>query len=168
MSTKTFREYAELIGIAALVISLVIVVYELRQNTSALQGTATDAISGRQQFELYWSSEMAAVFVKAIKYPEKLTAIESWQLSEWHTSAIAARQSEFSQYRLGLIEESDWQTTEGVIQSMFSFKWSRDWWEAYRKFPWNDDFKQRVDDLIEKNDFDYTDLLDQFSRFGTE
>jgi len=168
LGTKQFREYAELIGIAALVISLVIVVYELRQNTNALQGAATDAISERQQFELYWSSEMAAVFVKAIRDPEKLTAIESWQLSEWHTSAIAARQSEFSQYRLGLIEESDWRTSEGVIQSMFSFKWSQDWWEAYREMPWNDDFKQRVDDLIETNEFDYADLLDQFSRFGTE
>ena len=168
MSTKNFREYAELIGIAALVISLVVVVYELRQNTNALQGTATDAISERQQFELYWSSEIAPVFVKAIKNPEKLTASETWQLSEWHTSAIAARQSEFSQYRLGLIGDSDWQTTEGVIQFMFSFKWSQDWWEAYREIPWNDDFTQRVDDLIETNEFDYEDLLDRMSRFGTE
>ena len=168
MSTRNFREYAELIGIAALVISLLVVVYELRQNTNALQGTAIDTISERQQFELYWSSEIAPVFVKAIKDPEQLTASETWQLSEWHTSAIAARQSEFSQYRLGLTEESDWQTTEGVIQSMFSFKWSQDWWEAYRDMPWNNDFKQRVDDLIETNEFDYADLLDQFSRFGTE
>ncbi len=168
MSTRNFREYAELIGIAALVISLIVVVYELRQNTNALQGTATDAISERQQFELYWSSEIAPVFVKAIKDPEQLTASETWQLSEWHTSAIAARQSEFSQYRLGLIGDSDWQTTEGVIQFMFSFKWSQDWWEAYREIPWNDDFKQRVDDLIETNEFDYEDLLDRMSRFGTE
>ena len=151
MSTRNFREYAELIGIAALVISLIVVVYELRQNTNALQGTATDAISERQQFELYWSSEIAPVFVKAIKDPEQLTASEIWQLSEWHTSAIAARQSEFSQYRLGLIEDTDWQTTEGVIQFMFSFKWSRDWWEAYREIPWNDDFKQRVDDQARTN-----------------
>ncbi len=168
MSTRNFREYAELIGIAALVISLIVVVYELRQNTNALQGTAIDTISERQQFELYWSSEIAPVFVKAIKDPEQLTASETWQLSEWHTSAIAARQSEFSQYRLGLIEDTDWQTTEGVIQFMFSFKWSQDWWVAYREIPWNDDFKQRVDDLIETNEFDYEDLLDRMSRFGTE
>ncbi len=168
MSTRNFREYAELIGIAALVISLLVVVYELRQNTNALQGTAIDTISERQQFELYWSSEIAPVFVKAIKDPEQLTASETWQLSEWHTSAIAARQSEFSQYRLGLIEDTDWQTTEGVIQFMFSFKWSQDWWVAYREIPWNDDFKQRVDDLIETNEFDYEDLLDRMSRFGTE
>jgi len=168
LSTRNFREYAELIGIAALVISLIVVVYELRQNTNALQGTAIDTISERQQFELYWSSEIAPVFVKAIKDPEQLTASETWQLSEWHTSAIAARQSEFSQYRLGLIEDTDWQTTEGVIQFMFSFKWSQDWWVAYREIPWNDDFKQRVDDLIETNEFDYEDLLDRMSRFGTE
>jgi len=168
LSTRNFREYAELIGIAALVISLLVVVYELRQNTNALQGTAIDTISERQQFELYWSSEIAPVFVKAIKDPEQLTASETWQLSEWHTSAIAARQSEFSQYRLGLIEDTDWQTTEGVIQFMFSFKWSQDWWVAYREIPWNDDFKQRVDDLIETNEFDYEDLLDRMSRFGTE
>ena len=151
-----------------MVVSLIIVVYELRQNTNALQGTTTDAISERQQFELYWSSELAPVFIKAIRTPNQLSASEIWQLSEWHTSAIAARQNEYTQYRLGLIEEVDWQTTEGVIQFMFSFKWSQDWWESYREIPWNDDFRRRVDELIEKNEFDYEELLDRSVSFGSE
>jgi len=168
LNKGNWKEYAEFTGIAALVMSLILVVYELRQNTDALQGTTTDAIFERQQFELYWSSELAPTFVKAIRNPEDLDASETWQLSEWHTSAIAARQNEFSQYRLGLIEEADWQTTEGVIQLMFSFKWSRDWWQAYREVPWNEDFKRRVDNLIETNEFDYEELLDRFARFGAK
>jgi hypothetical protein len=51
---------------------------------------------------------------------------------------------------------------------MFSFKWSQNWWQAYSKIPWNDEFKRRVDDLIETNEFDYAELLDQVSRFGSE
>lgn len=168
MSNKVWREYAEIAGIAALVISLLLVVFELRQNTNALQGATTDAISERQQFELYWSSELAPVFVKAIRTPEQLTAAETWQLSEWHTAAIAARQNEFLQYTLGLINEAEWRTTEGVIQLMFSFKWSQDWWRAYREVPWNGDFIRRVDELVENNEFDYEALLEQFSRFGAD
>jgi len=168
MSTGKWREFAELIGIVALVVSLVLVVYELRQNTYALQGTATSSISERQQFELYWSSEIASVYVKAIQTPSDLSATEAWQLSEWFTAAIAARQNEYLQFQLGLIDESDWRTTEGVIQLMFSFQWSRKWWEAYREIEWNDDFKQRVDELVATTMFDYAELLEQISQFGVD
>ena len=153
---------------AVVVVSLFVVVFALRQNTDALKGATVDAIFERQQFELYWSGEIAPIFIKAIQSPSQLSAAESWQLSEWFTAAIAARHNEFSQYKLGLIDEKTWLITEGVIQLMFSFGWSQDWWELYRELPWDDEFKKRVDDVIQGSTFDYNEMLDQFSKFGSE
>jgi len=158
----------EIGGMAVVVVSLIVVVFELRQNTDALKGATVDAIFERQQFELYWSGEIAPIFVKAIQSPSQLSAAESWQLSEWFTAAISARQNEYLQYKLGLIDENIWLTTEGIIQLMFGFGWSKDWWDVYRDVPWDDEFKQRVDYLIETSTINYDGMLDKFSKFGSE
>ena len=66
MKKKKWRLIVEIGGVAAVVASLLVVVFELRQNTAAIRGSAISAVAERQQFELYWSGEIAPVFVKAI------------------------------------------------------------------------------------------------------
>ena len=135
LKKKKWRLIVEVGGVTAVVVSLLIVVFELQQNSAAIRGATMGAVAERQQFELYWSGEMAPVFVKAIQSPSQVNAIEAWQLSEWLTAAIVARRNEFSQYKMGLVNEESWLLTEGTIQLMFSFKWSRDWWAVYREVP---------------------------------
>ena len=167
MSNQKWRPVAEVGGMLVVVASLLIVVYELRQNTDALRGSTIDAVTEHQQFELYWSSEIAPVFVKAIQTPAELDAVEAWQLSEWYTAAITARQNEFSQYKLGLVDEQTWLVTEGIIQLMLSFKWAQEWWAIYREIPWDEEFTLRVDELVEESTFDYKQFVEQISNVGS-
>lgn len=148
--------------------SLLIVVYELRQNTDALKGSTLNAVSEHQQFELYWSGEIAPVFIKAILNPAEMDAIDAWKLSEWYTAAIVARQNEFSQFKLGLVNEKTWLVTEGIIQLMLSFQWSQEWWQIYRELPWDEEFVLRVDELVETSTLDYKAIVEQISNVGAE
>ena len=65
-------------------------------------------------------------------------------------AAFVARQNEFSHYEMGLVDEDAWLLTEGTIQLMLSFEWSREWWNVYREVPWDSEFTARVDQLIEE------------------
>jgi hypothetical protein len=168
MNDRKWRLIVEVGGIAVVVASLMLVVFELRQNTNALRGSTMDAITERGQFELHWSNEIASIFVKAIQDPSQLDTVEAYRLSEWMSAALNARQSEFVQYQLGLLDENGWLPIENVIELMFSFEWSREWWLIYRGGYWNQDFTSRVDQLIEESNIDYKEILEQLSNIGSD
>jgi len=73
MKRKKWRLIVEIGGVAVVVVSLLVVVFELRQNTAAIRGSAISAVAERQQFELYWSGEMAPVFVKPFSFRSRST-----------------------------------------------------------------------------------------------
>jgi len=168
MDSKKWRLVVEIGGMTVVVVSLLVVVFELQQNTAAIRGATLGAVAERQQFELYWSGEIAPVFVKAIQTPDQVNAIEAWQLSEWLTSAMNARVSEYSQYRLGLANEETWLTTKATIQMMLSFEWSQEWWSIYRDGPWDQEFVALVDSIVEESTYDYNEVLEQLSEIGTD
>ena len=57
---------SEIIGAVAVVVSLIYVAAQIRQNTRAIRGSTLDAITQHQQSELKWSSEIAPAFEKII------------------------------------------------------------------------------------------------------
>ena len=73
-----------------------------------------------------------------------LTPRESWQLSEWHTSAFMARYNEFLQYRQGLIDKAFWQQSERIIVLILSTDWAMDWWNNLGKVIYPDEFVQEI------------------------
>lgn len=168
MNERNWRLIVEVGGVAVVVASLLLVVFELRQNTDALRGATLDAITERGQFELHWSSEIAPIFIKAVQDPSQLDTIEAYRLGEWMTSALNARRNEFAQYQLGLLDESSWLASESIIQFLFSHEWAREWWLIYRGAFWNQDFVKRVDELVETSPFDYEEILEQLSNIGSD
>ena len=64
MKSLNWRLVAELVGLTAVFVSLLVVVFELRQNTSALRGSTLYAVTEQKQFELHWGSEIAPIQVK--------------------------------------------------------------------------------------------------------
>ena len=168
MSNQKSRLIVEVVGIIVVVVSLLIVVFELRQNTDALRGATLDAITERGQFELQWSSDIAPIVVKAIQDPSQLDTVEAYRLGEWLTAAMNARQNEVIQSQLGLLDERTWAAMEHVIQAVLGYEWSREWWSIYRGGFFNQEFVMRVDELIEESTFDYRELLEQLSNIGKE
>lgn len=166
MNNSKWRLIVEGGGIAFVVVSLLLVVYELRQNTNALRGSTLDAITEHGQFELHWSSEIAPVVIKAVQNPSQLDLVEAFQLGEWITAAMNARQNEFVQFQLGLLDEPSWAALEGVIQVILGYEWAREWWVIHRAY-FNREFGARVDEILEESTFEYADVLEQLSEIGS-
>ena len=159
---------SEVIGAIAVVISLVYLAVQIRQNTMAVRGSTLDAITAHMQEELRWSSEMPVVFRKAMEDPAALTYEESWQLSEWVTAAFTARQNEYHQYRQGMLDEEVWEAIENIIRLLMGIAWIREWWQEYGRKQLAQSFVRKVESLGELSDRDVTsELTSVFGRPGS-
>ena len=163
---EKWRLIVEAGGAAIVVFSLLLVVFELRQNTDALKGSTIDAITEHGQFELYWSAEIAPIVVKAVQDPAQLDIVEAYRLGEWITAAMNARQNEFVQYRLGLLDEQTWASLENVIEVLLGYDWAREWWSINRNALFNQEFVVHVDRIIDESTFEYAQVLEQLSEIG--
>ena len=168
LRSRKWRLIIEIGGAAIVVFSMMLVVFELRQNTDALKGSTIDAITEHGQFELYWSSEIAPIIVKAVQDPAQLDIVEAFQLGEWLTSAMNARQNEFVQHRLGLLDQQAWTALENVIEVILGYDWAREWWSINRSALFNEEFVAHVDRIVDESTFEYAQVLDQLSKIGTK
>ena len=147
---------AEVVGAAAVVVSLIYLAYQVRQNTRAIRGATLDAITDHMQDELKWSSEMAHIWKIVLDEPKELTFEESWQLSEWVTAAFTARQNEFHQYRHGLLDKDIWKASENIIRLLVGMEWVQNWWTEFGRNDRSAAFVELVDKIAAENRRDAT------------
>lgn len=152
MNWTAIAAVAEALAAVAVVVSLVYVAIQIRQNTRAVRGATAHAVTERQQTELHWSHELAPVFVKAIETPGQLTSAEAWSLNEWLTAAVVMRQNEYRQFRLGLLERDAWKQSEEVILMLLSLEWTRNWWDVVGREQVDPELAAHVDGLLEEQE----------------
>ena len=151
---------SEVVGAVAVVISLVYLAYQVRQNTRAIRGSTLDAITDHQQDELRWSAEISHIWKKALDAPDTLTFDESWQLGEWTSAAFTARQNEFHQYRHGLLDKEVWLASENIIRLLVAIEWVRNWWQEHARNDRSAEFVALVDRIIHENERDPRSEID--------
>lgn len=139
---------SEVVGAAAVVVSLIYLAFQVRQNTRAIRGATLDAITSHQKDELQWSAGLAPIWKKLLETREPLTFEESFQLGEWVTAAFTARQNEYHQFRHGLLDREVWLASENIIRLLVGLEWIRNWWEAQGRRDRSADFTRLVDRLI--------------------
>ena len=106
---------AELIGIAAVVLSLILVAMELRQNTIALEGQAVldlNAAMAAQLDSYFEYPELREIFVKTRSGPEvDLTVDEQLLLNLQVNQLTASMEAAWVFHRFGLIDDEQLGTT---------------------------------------------------------
>ncbi len=150
MDFQDLGNLGELVAAFATLATLAYLALQIRQNTQAIRGSTVHLVTQTQQQELHWSREIAEVFTKAIETPGELNTVETWQMSEWLVSATAARQNEFFQFRHGHMVAEVWGESESIIRQIFSFTWSRHWWDTVGRPLFANDFVAVVDALLSK------------------
>ena len=88
-------------------------------------------------------------------------------MNEWLLSAIAARQNEFFQFRHGHMGAEVWDESENIIRQMFSFTWSRHWWDTVGRSIFAEEFVVVVDALLSKEIPPELSLYDQLQQLKT-
>ena len=152
MKTANWRDLAELIGIAAVVVGLLLVFQELRQSQSIaraqLNSSQMEALLDLNHREM--DGEFSQIWVKSRTQPENLTLVEQHQVDAYLQSVLLIYRRELANYRLGIFEE--WESLVNPAASYyFGEGYGRQFWAEQRDVfdaPDDAEFVRAIDTAI--------------------
>jgi len=151
MNWEAAGAIGEIVGAVAVVLSVLYLALQIRQNTRVVQGATIQGITETGQRENRWSSDMASVFIKAIESPGSMSSLETFQMGEWLTAAMIARQNEYLQYQRGLLDQEMWDASVGIVRSIMSVDFSRSWWRSWDKTVYSPGFVAVIEKILAEN-----------------
>lgn len=148
-----WNEYIELIGIVAVVLSLFLVAYELRQNTAASRQVAAAAYaSGSRDVLLFvaGNTEFSDVLTKSIE-GKSLSNEEFLRVLNFYRSLLRTWQDSHYQHLSGALDETLWQAELRFIEMIVG---GGDpglvrYWESEEE-PYSQDFRRLINDYLQE------------------
>ena len=148
MNRDQRRDLFEVIGLLAVIASLLVLIFETRQNTNALYTQSRNAIMEASQMELALQFDNPDIALTIIK-EEPLTQEEQIRLDAFLTSSLRAREFVWLQYRDGVIDEDQYRTELAVIEEIFDAARNRRWWSALGKEYVSEEFAVFIEGVLE-------------------
>jgi len=161
MNWEAIGAIGEVVGAAAVVVTLAFLIFQLRQSTVALrQQSARESTSTLQQISLaMMSPAVAGSISKIYASPDPdLTAAEMAQIEHWYLSYLLVFQQDFLDVNRGLQPSSLWESRLPIINAVFLPKWSRTWWNRIGRSYFIPAFQTLIDQILSqapRDDGDY-------------
>lgn len=130
MNWEVIAALAELLGAIGVILTLVYLAFQIRQNTRAIKGQTLSNVTQNVFTELvpFVGENIGPIWLKAITDPDQLTNEENGQLDAWMIGSFQSRQNEFTQYKLGALDESVWKSMHRPIEENLGNPYGRKWW----------------------------------------
>jgi hypothetical protein len=150
LKSTSWKDIAELIGIAAIVASLIFVGLELRQTQSALmastyQERAFDAMNASRDLadSEFIGPILARVDIDDEQSLDSLNSEELWRLRQYSVSRMIDLDNEYFQYQNGYLDEEffEGQFKRSVLRNAKL-------WRAMGIFELRSDFSKLVDEVL--------------------
>lgn len=146
----------EVVGAVVVVLSLIYLAIQVRQNTQAQRtenyARALDRIAAMQSL-LSQDGETSLMFSKAVLDVSKLTPQERLRFTWWMYEAFGAFEFMFHVSRTDSIPDEVWRRWSSGVAWWLSFPGVQAWWRA-RPVPFTDSFTVFVESLLGNNPTD--------------
>lgn len=145
------KEVRETIGVTAVVLSLLFVGLEMRQNTKILQAQTRDAITSKQLETVSWAAtdlQTSRIFRIGWDGTEALDPDEAWQFMTLAQGIMREWENSHYQARLGLFTREEIEARqEAWRQNMVASAGFREVWEGQR-LRFAESFRAVVDSFV--------------------
>ena len=137
MTSTNWKSIAEFVGLASIVASLVLVAYELRQNTAISMAQAITELNSGMDASYRARAQDAALDKLVIEGHADLDALSERERSQffaWLRADVNAAESVWFYYDVGIIPKRDF---DGFIESFcsrVSTSGGKEWWLTEAKF----------------------------------
>ncbi len=122
---------SEIIGMIAVVISLVFVGGSIRQNTAALEATQLNFLTGL--VDSYYSDQVTNPHIydllEKLENNQQLTDVEEWRLKDQLWRGLIIWEDMYERYRRGLIEDDIFQYEHEAMLRFVRNEVPQSWWE---------------------------------------
>jgi hypothetical protein len=147
MSLLQFSQLAEIVGVIAVIASLLYVGAQLKQNTTALHAQTRQAMLAASQVELLKVMDDPDLFV-ALTQKAELTPQQNWCLNVWYVAIMRARMFAWLQFQNRIIDSDQWDEERLVIQIVLSSRRGRKWWQAVGRLVFTAPFVEIVNEAL--------------------
>ena len=144
MSIIELGALGEFVGAFAVVLTLVYLALQIRQNTKILRAQAAWQLSVEQRELVYLGAgndAFAEITAKLFMRNEELTDVEWLRMTQWYRGAVGSYEGQWYMYREGTLSKQMWETYLKRCPLLFDIPFVIDWWQR-RSREFNDEFAQ--------------------------
>lgn len=153
---ESLANLGEIIGAIAVVVSLIYLAVQVRQNTQAQRtenfSRALDRVAAMQA-ALSQDSEASVIFSKGVADPSNLRPRERMQFTWAMYELFGAFEFMFLASKTNSIPEEVWRRWSAAVAFWLSFSGVQTWWKM-RPIPFTDSFSSYIESLLENNPVD--------------
>lgn len=145
-----WKDIAELVGLVAIVLSLVLVAYELRQNTMMMKAQTRDSLTGKQMMFSEWvatnryAAEVSVLAEKGELQPGSPEYLSSQFLLQ---GIFRAYENSFYQYEQGLFELEDFEPRRRRWRQVLARPSVANYWKGNRE-QYSPNFRAEIDSIV--------------------
>ena len=149
MSIAELGAIGEFVGAIAVVVTLIYLAVQIRQNTSSNRAMAHQTWPENSASTNTFAKEMYAFRERAYHEPETLNAEEKAKSDYYFVQALHTLEAMYFMWRLGSVDGTYWQSKVRTIAFFAAFKGFRLCWGEYRPI-FDERFAGIVDEEIAK------------------
>jgi hypothetical protein len=152
MSLEDLGNIGEFVAAAAVIVSLIYLAVQIRQNTKSVRAAALqDVIGGSASFvrDVYRDSELTRIWFSGSDDFQSVTGIDRRRFHFLIVAYFRQAENMYSQSLKGLLKDEDW---EGLRKSVFdgaALPGMREWWNS-NSLRFNSDFRRLVEEELAK------------------
>lgn len=150
MTLENLAALAEVIGAITVVVSLVYVGYQVKQNTSAIRTQVHETIVGHvleAEGSLLHNADLAQIVVKATSVPESLTPEERLRANTYFTHEFVNWESAFLHNKNGFVKDDLWRRWDLSSRPDKDSPGQYEYWLEHRYW-YDDEFARHVDTVF--------------------
>ena len=162
MTLDNLAALAEIIGAIAVVISLIYVGYQVKENTSAIQTQVHESVVGHvldAEGALLHNADLARIIVKAEADYESLTPDELLRAQTFFTHELVNWESAFVHHKQGFVEDDMWRRWDYSHWPDETSHGRFKYWSTHRQW-FDDEFARHVDKIFKDLGHGSADLDD--------
>jgi hypothetical protein len=149
-----WRETAELVGIVAIVLSLILVAYELRQNTTVIRAQTRDSMTEKQMLFTDWvATNRYTAEVLTLSGQGKLEpgTPEALSFEFFAQGVVREWENSYYQYEQGLFEAEEFEPRINRWREIISLEQMRAYWTRSSN-QFSPRFRAAIDEILRQID----------------
>lgn len=157
MTLQDLGSIGEFVGAVAVVVSLIYLAVQIRQNTHQLEHNAevlranaeldSARLSTDWNAQLAGDAELTRIWGVGLNDPSRLDAMTGARMGMMLGSLFYRLEGLYRLHRRGFLPEESWLPWEQLMRNVLSTPFARAWWES-GGHPFSQSFRQRVDELV--------------------
>jgi hypothetical protein len=136
MNWEALAAIAEFVGAIAVVVTLIYLAVQIRQNHRLIESQTIHAQTQQEQHWLAMQSqpEIVAALKKAYVTGEDLGTEDRLYFEAFFLSKIASVKDDFLHFRRGLMTRTEWEQRKAEFAPFFIAEYAREHWREYRQY----------------------------------